>query len=110
MPVARRVAVFAAAGALAVVAPLAMAGTANAAPGSTWDALAECESSGDWNANTGNGYSGGLQFSSSTWSAYGGEGRAHQASRAEQIAVAERVLDGQGWGAWPACSQELGLG
>lgn len=97
------------AGTAAVAAPLLMAGTATAAPASTWDALAECESSGNWDINTGNGYSGGLQFSPSTWRAYGGEGAAHEASRDEQIAVAERVLDGQGWGAWPACSRELGL-
>jgi ABC-type transport system substrate-binding protein len=106
---ARTLARIAVAGAVAVGGPLATAGTASAAPASTWDALAECESSGDWSINTGNGYSGGLQFSPSTWRAYGGEGRAHEASRAEQIAVAERVLDGQGWGAWPACSRELGL-
>jgi hypothetical protein len=96
-------------GSAVVAAPLLMAGTANAAPASTWDALAECESSGNWSTNTGNGYSGGLQFSPSTWRAYGGEGSAHNASRTEQIAVAERVLDGQGWGAWPACASELGL-
>jgi hypothetical protein len=101
-------------GTAAVAAPLLMAGTANAHPTSTaststWDALAECESGGDWSINTGNGYSGGLQFSPSTWRAYGGEGSAHNASRTEQIAVAENVLDGQGWGAWPACSSELGL-
>ncbi|OLL74320.1 hypothetical protein Ae168Ps1_2709c [Pseudonocardia sp. Ae168_Ps1] len=89
---------------------------ANAAPAATtgsdpavWDQLAECESSGNWAANTGNGYSGGLQFSDPTWSAFGGEGDAHQASKEEQIAVAERVQQEQGWGAWPACSSELGL-
>lgn len=97
------------AGAIAVGAPLAMAGTADAAPAGVWDRLAQCESSGDWSANTGNGFSGGLQFTPSTWKAFGGEGRAHDASRAEQIAVAERVLSGQGWKAWPACSAELGL-
>lgn len=100
-------------GTAALAAPLLMAGTASAhstsGSASTWDALAECESSGDWGINTGNGYSGGLQFSPSTWRAYGGEGSAHTASRTEQIAVAERVLDGQGWGAWPACASELGL-
>ncbi len=98
-------------GTAVLAAPLLMAGTANAhaASTSTWDALAQCESSGDWSINTGNGYSGGLQFSPSTWRAFGGEGSAHNASRTEQIAVAERVLDGQGWGAWPACSSELGL-
>ena len=97
-------------GAVAVGTPLVLAGTANAASTSTWDRLAQCESSGDWSADTGNGFSGGLQFTPSTWRAYGGEGRAADASRSEQIAVAERVLDGQGWGAWPACSAKLGLG
>jgi hypothetical protein len=97
------------AGVIALGAPLAMAGTANAVPGSTWDRLAQCESSGNWSANTGNGFSGGLQFTPSTWKAFGGQGVAHQASREQQIAVAERVLKGQGWGAWPACSKKLGL-
>lgn len=121
------------AGILAVGAPLALAGTANAAPEtstpvapaaavaptqsvptqsvptSTWDKLAECESSGNWSINTGNGYSGGLQFLPSTWKAYGGTGQAHNASKAEQIRVAENVLEGQGWGAWPACASKLGL-
>jgi nucleoid-associated protein YgaU len=82
---------------------------ANAADGATWDALAQCESGGDWNINTGNGYSGGLQFAPGTWAANGGSGSAADASRAEQIAVAENVLDSQGWGAWPACSSKLGL-
>ncbi|MCP2259505.1 LysM domain-containing protein [Streptoalloteichus tenebrarius] len=93
-------------------APVAMAGTANAAPESTWDALAQCEAGGNWNINTGNGFSGGLQFTPSTWKAYGGgqyAPNAHQATRDQQIAVAERVLQGQGWGAWPACSSKLGL-
>ena len=93
-----------------VGAGLAVTGTgANAATGNTWDALAQCESSGNWGANTGNGFSGGLQFTQSTWAAYGGSGSAAGASRAEQIAVAERVQAGQGWGAWPACSAQLGL-
>lgn len=74
-----------------------------------WDALASCESGGNWSANTGNGYSGGLQFSQSTWEAYGGSGSASSASREHQIAVAERVQAGQGWGAWPSCSAKLGL-
>ena len=82
---------------------------ANAAPGSTWDALAECESSGNWAINTGNGFSGGLQFTPSTWAAFGGVGAPENASRAEQIAVAERVQAGQGWGAWPSCAAQLGL-
>ena len=97
------------AGSIALGAPLAVAGTAQAAPAGVWDKLAHCESSGNWSANTGNGFSGGLQFTPSTWKAFGGKGQAHNASRAEQIAVAERVLDGQGWGAWPACSAKLGL-
>lgn len=98
------------AGAVAVSAPLALAGTANAAPDSVWDQLAQCESGGDWSINTGNGYAGGLQFSPTTWRAFGGSGSAHQASRSEQIQVAERVLAEQGWGAWPSCSSRLGLG
>ena len=80
-----------------------------AADASTWDALAQCESGGNWNINTGNGFSGGLQFTPSTWAAFGGTGDPSNASREEQIAVAERVLAGQGWGAWPACSAKLGL-
>ena len=77
--------------------------------GTVWDKLAQCESTGNWSINTGNGFSGGLQFTKSTWRAFGGEGPAHQASREEQIVVAERVLAEQGWGAWPACSRKLGL-
>lgn len=74
-----------------------------------WDRLAECESSGNWSINTGNGYYGGLQFSLASWRAVGGSGYPHQASRAEQIRRAEKLLDLQGWGAWPACSSKLGL-
>lgn len=87
-------------------------GAANAAPLSEWDALAQCESGGNWGINTGNGFQGGLQFSPSTWSGYGGgefAATANQASREQQIIVAERVLAGQGWGAWPSCSSQLGL-
>ncbi|MCA1008005.1 transglycosylase family protein [Rhodococcus hoagii] len=93
----------------AVVAiPLALgAGTASAAGGHDWSGVAECESSGNWSANTGNGYYGGLQFSQSTWEAYGGSGSASNASQAEQVRVAENVLDGQGVGAWPVCGQYL---
>lgn len=85
---------------------------ADAASGSTWDRLAQCESSGNWATNTGNGYYGGIQFDQSTWDAYGGDNyasRADLASRSEQIAVAEKVLHAQGWGAWPSCSSQLGL-
>jgi LysM repeat protein len=88
--------------------PLVLAGTANAAPDDVWDQIAKCESGGRWNTSTGNGYSGGLQFSPSTWRAYGGSGSASGASRAQQIAVAERVLAAQGWGAWPSCSRKVG--
>ncbi|WP_104180970.1 transglycosylase family protein [Arthrobacter sp. B0490] len=87
----------------------AAAGAANAAPASEWDALAQCESGGNWGISTGNGFSGGLQFTPSTWAAFGGQGDAASASREQQIAVAENVLAGQGWGAWPACSAKLGL-
>ncbi|WP_104160021.1 transglycosylase family protein [Arthrobacter sp. ZGTC212] len=85
------------------------AAPSQAADASTWDALAQCESGGNWGISTGNGFSGGLQFLPSTWAAYGGTGDPASASREQQIAVAERVLAGQGWGAWPACSAKLGL-
>ena len=93
------------------------AATQSSAPavddGSVWDRLAECESSGNWAANTGNGYYGGLQFNKGTWDAYGGDQYAaypHQASREEQIATAERVrADRGGYSAWPSCSAQLGL-
>ncbi len=97
------------AGAVVVGLPMGLAGTANAAPDSAWDKLAQCESGGRWDINTGNGYAGGLQFSPSTWRAFGGAGSASQASRTEQIAVAERVLAAQGWNAWPSCSQKTGV-
>jgi uncharacterized protein YabE (DUF348 family) len=81
--------------------------------GSVWDRLAQCEATGNWAINTGNGYYGGLQFDAGTWRAYGGTDYAplpHQASREEQIAVASRVRDDRGgFGAWPACSRRLGL-
>lgn len=98
---------------VAVAAPLSSTLTsADAATGKTWDRLASCESGGNWHINTGNGYYGGLQFSSGTWIAYGGgkyAARADLASREQQIAIAEKVLKGSGWGAWPACSSRLGL-
>jgi len=78
--------------------------------GTVWDALAQCESGGNWAINTGNGYYGGLQFSLSTWQAYGGSGYPHQNSREEQIRIAEKVRAATGgYGSWPACSQALGL-
>ncbi|BBZ51828.1 transglycosylase family protein [Mycobacterium heidelbergense] len=70
-----------------------------------WDAIAQCESGGNWGINTGNGYSGGLQFTSSTWHANGGSGSPASASREEQIRVAENVLHTQGIGAWPVCGR-----
>jgi len=82
------------------------------AGGSVWDELAQCEATGDWHINTGNGYSGGLQFNAQTWQAYGGgeyAPEAYQASREQQIAVAEKVQAAQGWGAWPACTSSMGL-
>lgn len=82
---------------------------APAAGGDTWDQLAACESGGNWSTNTGNGYSGGLQFSQSSWEGVGGTGLASQASKAEQIARAEQLQAKQGWGAWPACSAKLGI-
>jgi hypothetical protein len=81
-------------------------------PAGVWDDLAACESGGNWSINTGNGYSGGLQFSGSTWRNYGGgefADRADQASRDEQITVAERVRADSGFGAWPSCAGRLGL-
>jgi resuscitation-promoting factor RpfA len=89
----------------APVAPTATTGT----PVSTWDKVAQCESGGNWATSTGNGFHGGLQFTASTWRSFGGSGVPHEASRTEQIAVAERVLAAQGWKAWPACSRKLGL-
>ncbi len=93
-------------GVAAGAAALGLASPALAAPASTWDAVAQCESSGNWSINTGNGYYGGLQFTDSTWDAYGGEqyaDTANGATREQQIAVAEATLAGQGWGAW-ACA------
>jgi len=94
---------------LALSATAANAATPTATSGSTWDALAQCESGGNWSTNTGNGFSGGLQFTPQTWAAFGGTGSPQNASRAQQIAVAEKVQASQGWGAWPACSAKLGL-
>jgi uncharacterized protein YabE (DUF348 family) len=81
-----------------------------ASGGTVWDRLAQCESGGNWAINTGNGYYGGLQFNLSTWRSYGGTGYPHQQSREAQIAVATRLRDANGgYGAWPHCSQQLGL-
>ena len=91
-------------------APSSVAAPPVAAPAHDWDAVAACESGGTWDIDTGNGYYGGLQFSAGTWAAYGGTAyapRADLAPRAQQIAVAERVLAGQGAGAWPICGRSL---
>lgn len=93
-------------GAVALFGPAAPAQAAV-----NWDAVAQCESGGNWKINTGNGYYGGLQFSQGTWAGYGGKkyaARADLASRGEQIAIAEKVLDGQGIGAWPTCGKKGG--
>jgi resuscitation-promoting factor RpfE len=92
------------AGALAV-APLAISTATANADGVNWDAVAACESGGNWSINTGNGYHGGLQFTLGTWRANGGSGMPENASREEQIRVAENVLARQGIGAWPVCGR-----
>src|SRR5262245_12758309 len=92
-------------GALAV-GPMALStGTANA-DSVNWDAIAQCESGGNWSTNTGNGHYGGLQFKQATWSANGGVGNPASASREEQIRVAENVLQTQGIDAWPKCGAQ----
>jgi resuscitation-promoting factor RpfA len=106
----RRATTVAAVAGVAAVTPLLGVAPAHA-DSVNWDAIAQCESGGNWSINTGNGYSGGLQFSRSTWLAYGGgkyAPTANQASRSEQIAVAERTLAGQGIGAWPVCGKRAG--
>jgi hypothetical protein len=97
---------------LAGNAPVVMTDSAEAASMQTWDRLAQCESGGQWHINTGNGFYGGLQFTPSTWRGFGGgryAANAHQASRTEQIRIAERVKRAQGWGAWPVCSRKIGV-
>ncbi|MEU0395070.1 transglycosylase family protein [Streptomyces sp. NPDC006208] len=96
----------------AIAIPLLGAGSASAAEGATWDRVAECESGGMWSADLDNGYYGGLQFSQETWEDYGGTAYAPSAdlaSRSQQIAVAEKVLDAQGPEAWPMCGAIAGL-
>ncbi|MEV6209981.1 transglycosylase family protein [Kitasatospora sp. NPDC051914] len=92
--------------------PSLAAGTASAASVATWDKVAQCESTGNWHINTGNGFYGGLQFTNSTWSSFGGTAyaaRADLATKDQQIAIAEKVLAVQGPGAWPVCSVKAGL-
>lgn len=108
---ASKTAKFVLTGAIAGAPMLLAAAPANAADTGTWDAVAQCESGGNWGINTGNGFYGGLQFTQSTWESYGGLDYAPQANLADQsaqIAVAENVLAGQGWGAWPVCSAQAG--
>jgi len=97
----------------ATIAPvLATASPSDAATLRTWQRLAQCESSGRWHINTGNGYYGGLQISPGTWRANGGRRFAvlpNRATKREQIKVAERIKRSQGWGAWPACSYRIGV-
>ncbi|MFJ8630266.1 transglycosylase family protein [Streptomyces sp. NPDC093568] len=100
------------AGGAGMALPLIGTGVAHAADLDTWNKVAACESTGRWHVNTGNGFYGGLQFAQSTWEAYGGTryaGRADLATKDQQIAVAEKVLDGQGPRAWPVCSVRAGL-
>src|SRR5690349_11943086 len=99
--------------AFGVAGTAALIGPASAAQASSvnWDAIAQCESGGNWSINTGNGFYGGLQFTKGTWRAYGGTkyaSTANKASRSEQIAIAEKVLRGQGIGAWPVCGKKSG--
>ena len=98
------------AGGVAAAGVSLAAPAANAAPPSAWDQVAQCESGGNWQINTGNGYYGGLQFSAQTWSGFGGgeyAATADQATREQQIDIGERVLAGQGAGAWPNCGGPL---
>ena len=98
---------------LALTLGIALAGTTPASAATTvWDKVAKCESGNRWHISTGNGYYGGLQFSSGTWKGFGGRkyaSQAHKATKAEQIAIARRVLAGQGAGAWPTCGRRAGL-
>ncbi|WP_306454741.1 LysM peptidoglycan-binding domain-containing protein [Streptomyces sp. Ag82_O1-15] len=96
----------------AIAIPLLGATSASAADGTTWDRVAECESAGQWSADSGNGYYGGLQISQADWEKYGGlayASSADEASRSQQIAIAEKLLDGRGLSAWPTCGPLSGL-
>ncbi|NYF97894.1 transglycosylase family protein [Janibacter cremeus] len=112
-PTRRRIAGVAVAGATAAVGSIASASTASASTSSgVWDAVAQCESGGNWSINTGNGFYGGLQFTTQTWQGFGGgkyAAQANQATKGQQIEIAQKVLQTQGPGAWPVCSQKAGL-
>ncbi|MGW4034335.1 transglycosylase family protein [Streptomyces sp. NPDC004838] len=107
---ATKIVAFAGITGVAVATPLMGATSASAATAAEWDKVAQCESGGNWSINTGNGYYGGLQFSASTWAAFGGTqyaSTADKASKSQQIQIAEKVLAGQGKGAWPTCGVGL---
>ena len=99
-------------GVIAITGPIVATQVILSAPSASadpnWDAMAQCESGGNWSADTGNGHYGGLQFSPSTWAANGGVGSPSAASRDEQISVARNVLRTQGLGAWPVCGGPMG--
>jgi resuscitation-promoting factor RpfA len=107
-PIRKRLVLGALAGAVAVPVVAGVAAPASqAASLSTWDRIAACESGGNWHINTGNGFYGGVQFTQQTWAGFGGTAyapRADLATKAQQIAIAEKVQAVQGWGAWPVCS------
>ena len=107
MLVRKIVAVLAIVGAIAVSQTVLRIPTADAEP--NWDAMAQCESGGNWSADTGNGFYGGLQFTPATWASNGGRGSPADASRDEQIRVARNVLQTQGLGAWPVCGGPVGM-
>ncbi len=112
VPVPMEATLFAVPVAASAPVPAAPRPTATFSGGSVWDALAKCESGGNWAINTGNGYYGGLQFSLGTWNGYGGAEFAaypHEATRDEQIVVAERLRAARGYQPWPACRAKLGL-
>ncbi|MGH7237042.1 MAG: transglycosylase family protein [Candidatus Saccharimonadales bacterium] len=91
-------------------APIAYAPNNPAAvPGGVWNLIAQCESGGNWSINTGNGFYGGLQFTLASWQSVGGTGYPNQASRNQQIALAQKLQARQGWGAWPVCSLKAGV-
>jgi Spy/CpxP family protein refolding chaperone len=106
MTMRRAAAVAGAAGAIAIAQMAAATPEAGAEP--NWNAMAQCESGGNWSANTGNGFYGGLQFTPATWAANGGVGSPAAAGRDEQIRVARNVLRTQGLGAWPVCGGPIG--
>jgi hypothetical protein len=101
----RKTLTMAAVGGALVAAPMALSTATANADSMNWDAVASCESGGNWSTNTGNGYHGGLQFTLGTWHANGGSGMPEHASRDEQIRVAENVKSSQGIGAWPVCGR-----